>query len=142
MIGDWNVSRYIPDMAGPIDIPIRNKRTVIPIDTPLTLGDTETNVILKPPASANDKPPAIIDKFIIISSSVEWYINRLEKPITLMTLPMIVGFILPNLDIKKPDKTEIIKEIIMKGSCTFAASIALPPNPEGRGFLISIDIVW
>lgn len=142
MIGDWNVSRYIPDMAGPIDIPIRNKRTVIPIDTPLTLGDTETNVILKPPTSANDKPPAIIDKFIIISSSVEWYINRLEKPITLMTLPMIVGFILPNLDIKKPDKTEIIKEIIMKGSCTFAASIALPPNPDGRGFLISIDIVW
>ena len=58
-------------MAGPIDIPIRNKRTVIPIDTPLTLGDTETNVILKPPTSANDKPPAIIDKFIIISSSVE-----------------------------------------------------------------------
>lgn len=142
MIGDWNVSRYIPDMAGPIDIPIRNKRTVIPIDTPLTLGDTETNVILKPPTSANDKPPAIIDKFIIISSSVEWYINRLEKPITLMTLPMIVGFILPNLDIKKPDKTEIIKEIIMKGSCTFAASIALPPNPDGRGFLISIDMVW
>ena len=129
-------------MAGPIDIPIRNKRTVIPIDTPLTLGDTETNVILKPPTSANDKPPAIIDKFIIISSSVEWYINRLEKPITLMTLPMIVGFILPNLDIKKPDKTEIIKEIIMKGSCIFAASIALPPNPDGRGFLISIDIVW
>lgn len=142
MIGDWNVSRYIPDMAGPIDIPIRNKRTVIPIDTPLTLGDTETNVILKPPTSANDKPPAIIDKFIIISSSVEWYINRLEKPITLMTLPMIVGFILPNLDIKKPDKTEIIKEIIMKGSCTFAASIALPPNPDGGGFLIRIDIVW
>lgn len=142
MIGDWNVSRYIPDMAGPIDIPIRNKRTVIPIDIPLTLGDTETNVILKPPTSANDKPPAIIDKFIIISSSVEWYINRLEKPITLMTLPMIVGFILPNLDIKKPDKTEIIKEIIIKGSCTFAASIALPPNPDGRGFLISIDIVW
>lgn len=129
-------------MAGPIDIPIRNKRTVIPIDIPLTLGDTETNVILKPPTSANDNPPAIIDKFIIISYSVEWYIKRLEKPITLMTLPIIVGFILPNLDIKKPDKIEIIKEIIIKGSCTCAASIALPPNPDGEGFLISIDIVW
>ena len=49
MIEDWNVSRYIPDMAGPIDIPIRNKRTVIPIEIPLTFGATETNVILKPP---------------------------------------------------------------------------------------------
>ena len=129
-------------MAGPIDIPTRNKRTVIPIDIPLTLGDTETNVILKPPTSANDNPPAIIDKFIIISNSVEWYIKRLEKPITLMILPIIVGFILPNLDIKNPDKIEIIKEINIKGSCTFAASIALPPNPDGGGFLISIDIVW
>ena len=46
---------------------------------------------------------------------------------------MMVGFILPYLDIKKPDKTEIIKEIIIKGSCTFAASIALPPNPDGGG---------
>ena len=129
-------------MAGPIDIPIRNKRTVIPIEIPLTLGATETNVILKPPTSANDNPPAIIDKFIIISNSVEWYIKRLEKPITLIILPMIVGFILPNLDIKKPEKTEIIKEINIKGSCTFAASIALPPYPDGGGFLISIGIVW
>jgi len=58
-----------------------------------------------------------------------------------MTLPIIVGFILPNLDIKKPDKIEIIKEIIIKGSCTFAASIALHTHPDGEGFLISIDIV-
>ena len=55
---------------------------------------------------------------------------------------MIVGFILPNLDIKKPEKTETIKEINIKGSCTFAASIALPPYPDGGGFLISIGIVW
>ena len=58
-------------MAGPIDIPMRNKRTVIPIEIPLTLGATETNVILKPPTSANDNPAAIIDKFIIMSNSVE-----------------------------------------------------------------------
>ncbi len=42
MTGDWKLSRYIPDMAGPIDIPMRNNNIVIPNAVPLKCNGEDT----------------------------------------------------------------------------------------------------
>ena len=56
-------------------------------------------------------------------------------------VPQTTGFILPIFEIIKPDAGANIKNIIMKGSCTVAASIALPPKPTGGGLLTKNGIV-
>ena len=59
-------SMNIPEIAGPIDIPTRNKRVVIPIDIPLNCFGTKRVEILKAPTSVKDIPIAIIIRLIVI----------------------------------------------------------------------------
>ena len=57
---------YIPEIAGPIDIPMRNSNIVIPNEVPLKWIGAETNEILNAPISAKANPIAIIDSSIEI----------------------------------------------------------------------------
>src|ERR671918_1892000 len=55
--------------------------------------------------------------------------------------PMMVGLMLPILFMINGVILANIKNIIMKGSCMFAASTESPPNPSGIGLLTSCTIV-
>ena len=61
----------IPATAGPTEPPIRLKRTVIPRDIPLNLLGVDCNMMSKPPTCINDKPPAIIARFVETTSPFE-----------------------------------------------------------------------
>ncbi len=114
--GDLRLSINIPEMEGPMDIPIRNSNIVIPKEVPLKCMGAETNEILNAPISAKANPIAIIDSSIEITNGVGWYKNRTVKPNDETIPPKRVGFKLPILLTKNPERTEIIKDSIIKGN--------------------------
>jgi hypothetical protein len=56
---DLKISKKIPEMAGPNDIPIKKNNMVIPNAVPLRFKGVDTNDILKEPISAKANPIAI-----------------------------------------------------------------------------------
>jgi hypothetical protein len=55
---------------------------------------------------------------------------------------MMIGLTDPILATINPDVGPNIRSTIAKGNCTYPASAASPPNPNGGGFLTSTGIVW
>lgn len=131
----------MPDIEGPIDIPIRKSNIVIPKDVPLKRIGAETNEILNAPISANASPIAIIASSNEIIIWVGWYMKSRINPNVEIILPNRVGFKLPILPTKNPERTEIIKDNIIKGNCTAAVSTGPPPKPNGTGLCTRIGKV-
>jgi hypothetical protein len=88
---------YIPARAGPIAIPINNKRAPTPTDMPVnSFGDDDTTMF-HVAVIVSDSPLAITAKFADTANSVEWKVSNPMAPIRLIIPPITVGFILPTL---------------------------------------------
>ena len=128
-------------MAGPIELPIILISIFIPKDIPIDcLGVARVTTFIAP-TFIKDIPADTIARFTETAISDECNNESTEKPPIIIIAPVIIGFIEPNLDIKKPEMEPKIKSTSAKGSCTFPAVIAFPSNPIGVGVRISIGIV-
>src|SRR5262249_23497961 len=104
-----------------------------------SFGDSDTTMF-HVAVIASERPIAITAKFADIPNSVECNPSNPIDPTRLIKLPMMIGFLFPILLIINGAILAIIRNIIMKGSWTFGASIAFPPNPSGTGLLTSCTI--
>lgn len=140
--GDLRLSMNTPEIEGPIDIPIKNNSIVIPKAVPLKWTEAETKETLKDPISDSASPMAITANAIEITNCEGWYKKSTMDPVTETIVPKTVGFKLPILLTKNPDKTEIINDSIIKGNWTAAVSTGPPPKPKGGGLWINTGKVW
>jgi len=137
----WKDCIKNPDTIGPMDIPTIIITTLIPRDMPLYCIGVEVIIILNIPVFSNANPTAITARFPSTSVSVEWNANILENPTSDIIVPNTTGFMLPIFEMMNPEAGANIKNIIIKGNCTIAASTALPPKPPGGGLRTRKGIV-
>ena len=103
------------------------------------LGDEDTTIFYVA-VTVIERPDAIIDRLIETAGFVEWNINSPTDPIRLIMVPIMIGFSFPIRFIIIGVMLAKTKNMIINGSCTFAASTGLPPNPSGIGLLTSCTI--
>src|SRR5574337_215196 len=66
----------------------------------------------------------------------------MANPAVPITLPAIMGFVEPSLEIIKPEVGPKISKTRANGSCTFAVVTGSSPKPSGVGLRIKTGIVW
>src|SRR5215216_133376 len=103
------------------------------------LGDDDTTMF-QVAVIVIESPDAIMARLVDTANSVEWNISSPSDPIRLISEPIMIGFSFPIRFMISGVTLAKTRNIIMKGSWTFAASTASPPNPSGIGLLTSCTI--
>src|SRR5918998_4889040 len=119
---------------------MNNKRAPTPTDIPMNdLGDDDT-MMFHVAVIVIERPDAIMAKSVDTANSVELNISNPIDPMRLIMAPMMIGLSFPIRFMINGVTAAKTRNIIMKGSCTFAASTASPPNPKGTGLLTNCTI--
>ena len=107
---------YIAAIAGPIELPIILISIFIPKEIPIPCLGVARVTTFTAPTFIKDIPADTIARFAETAISDECNIERIKKPTTMIIPPAIIGFIEPNLDIRKPEVEPKSKSISAKGS--------------------------
>src|SRR5919201_1602049 len=106
---------YIPAIAGPIELPIILISIFIPNDTPIDCIGVARVTTFIAPTFIKDIPADTIARYAETAISEECDNDKTKNPAIIIIDPAIIGFMEPNLDIKKPEVEPKIKSIRAKG---------------------------